>query len=89
MVAAGGGAFLLLQRRTGILASAHSDTGAGLDDTGVAHLRGIDTDLYDAVSDTATQDPTTPSGSSSGAIEWDEAIDGVLGGEPEPPPSPS
>jgi hypothetical protein len=84
VLAAGGGAFLLLQRRTGVLATAQGSLMGDFSDTGSVHLSGLDTDLHDPVGS-----PRAPSSPSSAVIEWDEAIDGVLGPESEPPPAPS
>jgi hypothetical protein len=87
VLAAGGGAFLLLQRRTGALASAQDGSGRDLSDTRASHLTGLDTDSHPAVADRVAR-PPAPSAPSADVIEWDEAIDGALDDGPEPPPPP-
>jgi hypothetical protein len=78
VLAAGGGAFLVLQRRTGLLAS-----GVGTALEGNAHL---------SSQDTASQHPATGAAPwasmAPDVIEWDEALDGTFDDGPEPPPSP-
>jgi hypothetical protein len=75
VLAAGGGGFLLLQRRTGMLVP----DGEMLEDPEGTHLTGLDATAVGPV----VAEPVTPD-----VLEWDEAIDGTLGDETEPPPAP-
>jgi hypothetical protein len=82
-VAVGGAGFVLIQRRTGVLAASVSVADAS--DATLTHLPGLDATHPDLGA-------TTAAARSPAVLEWDEALDGVFdeGGSQEegPPPAP-
>ena len=88
VLAAGGAGFVLVQRRTGALDATVTVASAGA--ATLTDLTGIDTTSSDlrAVDPGWAPDPAASSGVPD-VLEWDEALDGVLDDEQDPPPNPA